>query len=175
MLSLLLALQLAGSRAVPQSPACQIALLHTSMLLAEVKNFHGSDRITFVGGEHMPYEGGRESWWADRKRTRAPDGALLSKVEASAQASAMPTCESLASFLSSRNVASGELATRSPNPASLMIGVSLPTMSEDGQSAILQDSVGSSMGGGSGRVCYYRSLGTEIWTLGGCTIAWIAD
>lgn len=177
MLPLLLALPPLGAWPPPShGAACEVALLHTSILLEEIKNFEGSDRITFAGGDHMPYLGNRESWWLDSKPAIAPDNALFSRVRKTSQPSAVPTCETLASLLTDRGVQFREAFPRDTRSVvKLTIRVSLPAMSKDGRSAILLDSVGSTSGGSSGRVCYYQLTATSTWKRAGCTSAWIAD
>lgn len=177
MLPILLVMSpLATSAPSPHDAACAVALLHTPMLLEEIKNFGGSERVTFVGGAQMPYEGNRESWWAEKKPTNAPDEALLSKMKVTAQPSAMPGCESLASLFSIRGIAFSDVFPRGATSVTLAIRVSLPAISEDGRSAILLDSVVSSQSGeSSGRVCYYHFIDTGKWTLAGCSMTWIAD
>lgn len=175
MLSFLLAISTAtGAAASERGTACEIARVHTSMLLNEVKNFDGSEHITFVGGNHMPYNGTRESWFVDKRPARPPPAALLSKVKDSVSPSSMPSCKALATFIAHRGLGFVQAVPQRPVP-SLAISVSLPVVSNDGQLAILLDSVGSAEGGGSGRVCYYRLTGASNWARAGCSGAWIAD
>jgi hypothetical protein len=172
---LILMSSLANSPASPRNTACEVALLHATMMLEEVKTADRAQRIIFVGGNHMPYQGNRESWWAEGKPAVAPDEAILSKVKVAAQRSAIPACESLASLISARGIGFSDVFPNDPGPVALMISVSLPAISDDGRSAILLDAIGSAKGGGSGRVCYYDLVDSESWKRSGCTNAWIAD